>query len=248
MANYILRTLLTTFPLPITLWGASGHRSDQTDLFISTRSLSQQADRIFLPPSMTPTAYHIFWSKMQMCTSRPGREGTWWKRERRVVGKSKWGGKSELPSRLWSELSSKERAHRAWVLSSLHSPAAETTHLHPDRNTAIHQKCASLSVVEPIIMKQTRNWINHIQLFGCPRKDSLIAELFIGLVGEKGSMGRTAVGPNIARILDPLVEWVGNLTRERRKRSCSFTFPRWPCYLCSLYVSVLTLYVWPLCV
>ena len=132
-----LRTLLTTFPLPITLWGASGHRSDQTDLFISTRSLSQQADRIFLPPSMTPTAYHIFWSKMQMCTSRPGREGTWWKRERRVVGKSKWGGKSELPSRLWSELSSKQRAHRAWVLSSLHSPAAETTHFHPDRNSAI---------------------------------------------------------------------------------------------------------------
>ena len=31
MANYILRTLLTTFPLPITLWGASGHRSDQAD-------------------------------------------------------------------------------------------------------------------------------------------------------------------------------------------------------------------------
>ena len=28
-------------------------------------------------------------------------------------GKSKWGGKSELPSRLWSELSSTGRAHRA---------------------------------------------------------------------------------------------------------------------------------------
>ena len=27
-------------------------------------------------------------------------------------GKSKWGGKSELPSRLWSELSSTGRAHR----------------------------------------------------------------------------------------------------------------------------------------
>ena len=40
-----MRTLLTTFPLPITLWGASGHRSDQAADSIHLNKQSQE-DRV----------------------------------------------------------------------------------------------------------------------------------------------------------------------------------------------------------
>ena len=155
MANYILRTLLTTFPLPITLWGASGHRSDQTDLFISTRSLSQQADRIFLPPNMTPTAYHIYCGPKSGC-AQVGLEG-------KGVGEKGSGA-------WWGKVSGEVKAsfsHDCGQNSpprSVHTgPECSGLFIRQQRRLptstwiAIHQKCASLSVVEPIIMKQTRN-------------------------------------------------------------------------------------------